>query len=120
MPLVYLLTGLAAGVLSGLFGIGGGIVVVVSLTTLGGMPFKTATGTSIGALLLPVGIGAAYKYWQGGHINIPAAALVALGILVGAYFSAKFALGAAPFALQRAFAVFLGIMAVRMWFHTAS
>jgi len=49
MPVLYLLTGVAAGILSGLFGIGGGIIIVVSLATAGGMPFRTATGTSLAA-----------------------------------------------------------------------
>jgi uncharacterized membrane protein YfcA len=119
LPVLYLLTGVAAGILSGLFGIGGGIIIVVSLATAGGLPFRTATGTSLAALLLPVSIGAAYKYWQAGDVNIPAAALVAGGLAVGAYFGARFALSTPPATLQRAFAIFLVLMAVRMWFKAA-
>jgi hypothetical protein len=113
---LYLLTGVAAGILSGLFGIGGGLIVVVSLSTVAGLPFRTATGTSLAALLLPVSIGAAYKYWQAGNVDISAAALVAAGLAVGAFFGARYALGTPPATLQRAFAVFLLLMAVRMWF----
>jgi uncharacterized protein len=119
MPLLYLLTGVAAGILSGLFGIAGGIIVVVTLSTIGGMPYRTATGTSLAALLLPVSIAAAYQYWQQGNVNIPAAALVAGGLAVGAFFGARYALGVAPAGLQRAFAVFLVLMAIRMWFKAA-
>jgi uncharacterized membrane protein YfcA len=116
MLVLYLLTGVAAGILSGLFGIGGGIVVVVSLRTIGGMSLRTAIGTSLAALLLPVSIGAAYKYWQAGNVNIMAAALVAAGLAVGAFFGARYALGTPQASLQRAFAVFLLLMAIRMWF----
>lgn len=116
LPVLYLFTGVAAGILSGLFGIGGGIIVVVSLSTVGGMSLRTATGTSLAALLLPVSLGAAYKYWQAGDVNIPAAALVAGGLAAGAYFGARYALSTPPATLQRAFAVFLVLMAARMWF----
>lgn len=119
MAVLYVLTGVAAGILSGLFGIGGGIIIVVSLATAGGMPFRTATGTSLAALLLPVSIGAAYKYWQAGDVSIPAAAMVAGGLAVGAYFGARLALSTPPAMLQRGFAVFLVLMAVRMWFKAA-
>jgi uncharacterized membrane protein YfcA len=60
-----------------------------------------------------------WKYWQGGHVNIPAAAFVAAGIATGAWFGARYAEGLTPVALQRAFAVFLALMAVRMWFKVA-
>ena len=119
MAVVYLLTGVAAGILSGLFGIGGGVIIVVSLASLGGLPFRTATGTSLAALLLPVSIGAAYKYWQAGNVNLPAAALVAAGIAVGAFYGARYALHTPPAALQRAFAVFLVLMAIRTWIKAA-
>ena len=119
MPLLYLLTGAAAGILSGLFGIGGGIIVVVSLSTIGGMSLRGANGTSLAALLLPVSLGAAYKYWQAGDVNITAAACVAAGLAVGAIYGAKFALATPPASLQRAFAVFLLLMAIRMWFKAA-
>lgn len=119
MPVVFLLIGVVAGVLSGLFGIGGGIIIVVALTTVGQLPFKTATGTSLAAMLLPVGIAAVYRYNQDGHVNFTAAALVAAGIAAGAWFGARFAAGLPTVTLQRAFAIFLLAMAVRMWFRSA-
>jgi uncharacterized membrane protein YfcA len=111
----FLLIGFAAGISSGLFGIGGGIIIVVALTSLMKMPIHIANGTSLAALLLPVSIGAVYKYWQAGHVNINAAMLIAGGILVGGFVGAKYAQGLTPLALQRAFAVFLLVMAVRTW-----
>ena len=115
MPMLYLAIGLSAGVLSGLFGLGGGIVIVAALVSVGRMPIHTATGTSLAALLLPVGILGAREYWQAGHVDVRAALLISAGIAVGVFFGARYAQGLAPVTLQRAFAVFLGLMAVRMW-----
>ncbi len=116
MPVLFLALGLSAGVLSGLFGIGGGIVIVAALVSLGRMPIHSAVGTSLTALLLPVGILGVREYWKAGHVDVRAAVLIAAGVAVGVFFGARYAQGLAPAALQRAFAVFLGLMAVRMWF----
>ncbi|MEP6590040.1 MAG: sulfite exporter TauE/SafE family protein [Gemmatimonadota bacterium] len=115
MDVLYLMVGLGAGVLSGLFGIGGGVVIVAALVSMGRMPVHTATGTSLAALLLPVGLFGAREYWKAGHVDIRAAMLIAGGIAIGVFFGARYAQGLTGATLQRAFAVFLAIMAVRMW-----
>jgi uncharacterized protein len=115
MTLAYLLIGLVAGVLSGLFGIGGGVVIVPALILLARMPVLTATGTSLGALLLPVGALGAWTYYKNGHLDIRASAFVALGLAAGVFFGAAFAQGLAAGVLRRAFAIFLVAVAVRMW-----
>jgi uncharacterized protein len=115
MTLLYLAIGLVAGVLSGLFGIGGGVVIVPALILLARMPTLTATGTSLGALLLPVGALGAWTYYRNSHLDVRAAALVALGLAAGVFFGATFAQGVAPGSLRRAFAVLLVAVAVRMW-----
>jgi uncharacterized protein len=115
MTLLYLAIGLVAGVLSGLFGIGGGVVIVPALILLARMPTLTATGTSLGALLLPVGVLGAWTYYKNSHLDIRAAALLALGLAVGVFFGATFAQGVAPGSLRRGFAVLLVALAVRMW-----
>lgn len=113
--MTYLLIGLVAGVLAGVFGIGGGIVIVPALILLAGMKPHTATGTSLGALLLPVGLLGAWQYWRKGHVDIAAAGLVALGLFVGALAGARIGLGMPPRLLERAFAVLLLVVAVRLW-----
>ena len=115
MIVLYVLVGLAAGVLSGLFGIGGGIVIVPALVLMARMPHLTATGTSLGALLLPVGALGAWQYYRSGHLDVRAALLVAAGLTAGAWAGACLALHVPPAALQRAFAVFLAAVAVRVW-----
>jgi len=112
---LFVAIGLAAGVLAGLFGIGGGILIIPALVGLARMPIKEATGTSLGALLLPVGLLGALTYYRAGNLNPRASLLIALGLFFGAWFGARLTQAMAPQLLQRLFAVFLAVMAVRMW-----
>jgi uncharacterized membrane protein YfcA len=88
---------------------------VPALMFVAGMKPITATGTSLGALLLPVGALGAYEYYRRGNLEMRASLWVALGLFIGAWFGAKIALSLSPVALKRAFAVFLVLMAIRMW-----
>ena len=115
MTMLYILIGLGAGVLSGLFGIGGGVVIVPALMLLAQMTPLTATGTSVGALLLPVGALGAWAYYKAGHLDIRASLLIAVGLFLGAYFGARLAMMLTPTLLKRAFAVFLVLVAIRVW-----
>jgi len=115
MVLTFVLIGLVAGVLSGLFGVGGGILIVPALVLLADFPHKTALGTSLGALLLPVGLLGAYTYWQHGNLDIRTSLLLALGLFAGAYAGARLAQVISTPTLQRMFAVFIVLMAVQLW-----
>lgn len=115
MVAIFLAIGLVAGVLSGLFGIGGGILIIPSLIFLAKFPTKVALGTSLGALLLPVGLLGAYTYYQHGNLNIRASLLIALGLFLGAWIGAKLAQQISGATLQRMFAVFIVLMAIRLW-----
>lgn len=108
------LIGLGSGVLSGIFGIGGGLVIVPGLIVLMGMTIKQAAGTSLAALLLPVGILGALEYWRAGHIDVRIAVVLALGLLIGAFFGARLALGLPNELVQRAFGVLLVVVGVRL------
>ncbi len=116
MTVTFILLGLLAGVLSGLFGIGGGLVIVPALVLIARMPAHLATGTSLGALLLPAGLLGALVYYRAGNLNVRAAVLIAAGLFVGAYFGAQIAQELKSATLTRLFAVFLVIVAVRLWF----
>jgi uncharacterized membrane protein YfcA len=107
--------GLMAGVLSGLFGIGGGVLIVPSLIILARHTPARATGTSLAALLLPVGALGAWEYYRRGDVDVPAALLIALGIFAGAWLGAHWAVRLPPRALQRGFAAFLVVVAVHLW-----
>jgi uncharacterized membrane protein YfcA len=115
MTLTFILIGLAAGILAGIFGIGGGVLIVPALAYFAKMPFKQATGTSLGALLLPVGLLGAMSYYRNGQLDVRASLLVALGVLFGAYGGARIAEVTSTAVLQRMFACFLVLVAVRMW-----
>ncbi len=116
MILVFIGIGFFAGILSGIFGIGGGVVIVPALIFLARLTPLTATGTSLAALLLPVGALGAWEYYKKGHLNIPAALMIAVGLFLGAWLGAKLAQQLSPTQLKRAFAVFLVLVATRMWF----
>src|SRR5882762_8776333 len=116
MSLLFLAIGLAAGLLSGLFGIGGGILIVPALLLLGRMDPATATGTSLGSLLLPVGALGAWQYYKNGHVNVTASLLIALGLFVGAYFGARIGQSLDPATAKKSFAVFLILVSARLWF----
>ncbi|HXD22591.1 MAG TPA: sulfite exporter TauE/SafE family protein [Gemmatimonadaceae bacterium] len=115
MILIFLAIGLVAGVLAGIFGIGGGILVVPALVFFAKMTQRTAIGTSLGALLLPVGALGVYSYWRSGDVDVRAAAWVALGMFVGAYGGAVAAHALSESSLKRAFAVLLVLVAGRLW-----
>ncbi|BCL36596.1 sulfite exporter TauE/SafE family protein [Nostoc sp. MS1] len=86
-----LLIGLVAGVAGGMFGIGGGAIMVPAMVLLVGMDQKFATGTSIAAQILPIGLLGAAVYYRSGNINFKYALLIAVGLLVGNLFGAIFA-----------------------------
>ena len=74
-----------------------------------------ATGTSLGALLLPVGALGAWQYYKNGHLDVRAALLIALGIFVGAYVGALWMQRLDPTMAKRVFAVFLLLVSIRIW-----
>lgn len=113
--LIGLLTGVAAGVLSGLFGIGGGVVIVPALIVALGFTQHKAQGTSLAALLLPVGALGAYKYYQDKNVDINAALGIAIGLFAGALVGANIAASLDPTTMRRCFSVFLGGLAVYLW-----
>ncbi len=116
MQLVFIGIGLIAGILSGVFGIGGGVVIVPALIVISGLTPISATGTSLGALLLPVGALGAWEYYKRGDIQLGASLLIALGLFFGAWIGARLAHHLTPNQLRRGFAVFLVLVAGRMWF----
>ena len=110
--------GLLAGVLSGLFGIGGGIVIVPLLVLLLGLTTTQAAGTSLAALLLPVGALGALEYWRAGQIDLRFAVILAVGLLLGAYVGARLGISLPVEVVQRAFGVLLLIVGLRFLFFT--
>jgi len=114
--MVYLLIGLSAGVLSGLFGIGGGIVIVPALIFFAAKSATQATATSLTALLLPVGALGVWTYYRGGFVDVRAGLLIALGLFGGALIGAAIGVHLPARVMQRAFAVLLLLVAAQLWF----
>ncbi len=114
--LLLILTGLAAGILSGLVGVGGGIIIVPCLVLFLGFSQKEAQGTSLAILLLPIGIFAVAEYYKQGYINVPNALIVALAFLIGSYFGSKLSLSISEQKLKKIFAVTLMLLSIRMLF----
>jgi uncharacterized membrane protein YfcA len=112
--LFLLLVGLAAGVASGLFGIGGGVIIVPALVLLLGFSYHSAIGTSLAILLPPVGLAAVIEYYRHGHVDLKAAIVVALGVFTGAWLSAHFANRLPGAWLRVAFGVFIIFMGIYM------
>jgi uncharacterized membrane protein YfcA len=119
LPYVWLiLTGISAGILSGLFGIGGGIILVPILVTFFGMSQSMASGTSLVALLLPVGALGVWEYYRSGRMGqtqIEMGLIVGIGLVLGAYLGARLAGYLPELALKKGFAIFLAAVAIRMW-----
>jgi uncharacterized membrane protein YfcA len=106
--------GLVAGVFAGMFGIGGGLIIVPALLFVLRLKELDAIGTSLAALIPPVGLLGAAEYYRNGYINIRYAGLVALGLFTGAYFGARIMISLPPELIRRLYGVFLLVVAARM------
>ncbi len=116
MTWLALMIGLVVGAVSGVVGIGGGILFVPALVWLFGMDQYKAQGTSLGALLAPVGILAFFEYYRRGNADMHVALLLAAGFLVGGYFGAVGAQHIPEVWLRRVFAITLIAVGSRMLF----
>jgi len=106
--------GLVAGVLAGMFGIGGGLVIVPALLYIMKMSEVDSIGTSLAALIPPVGLLGALEYHRNGHVNLKYALLIAEGLFLGSYFGARIILSLPAVAIRRVYAAFLVVVAIRM------
>jgi len=112
----YLALGLFAGVLSGLMGIGGGIIIIPALVYLFGLSQHQAQGTTLALMIPPIGLLAALEYYRAGNVNISMAGFICIGFFIGGFLGAKLALGISDAVLQKIFGVLLLLIAHRMIF----
>jgi uncharacterized membrane protein YfcA len=106
--------GLAAGVLSGVFGIGGGVVIVPALIYLAGFNQHGATGTSLAVLLPPIGLAAVWEYYRHDNVNFRAAMIIAVAVFVGGWLGALVANRLAGPYLRLAFGVFVVVLGLSL------
>jgi uncharacterized membrane protein YfcA len=109
--ILYFVLGLIAGTLSGLFGIGGGIILIPALVFLAGLTQHEAQGTTLAIMLLPIGLLAVMRYYQSAHVHLYIAVFVCIGFFVGGLLGANIAEALPMLILRRAFGVFLMIVA---------
>jgi uncharacterized protein len=114
--LIIILVGIAAGVLGGLVGVGGGIIIVPALVYFIGFSQKTAQGTSLGLIMLPVGIFGVLQYYKQGNVDFRVVGILAIGFLLGSYFGSKIALSLPQETIKKIFAVLMIIIAIKMLF----
>ena len=112
--MLLLVLGIVAGLLSGLLGIGGGIIIVPALVFLFGFSQHMAQGTTLALMVPPIGILAAWMYYKQGNVDLSAALLICAGFVVGSLFGAKFASAIPDLILKRIFGVLFLAMSVRM------
>jgi uncharacterized membrane protein YfcA len=111
------ITGLAAGFLGGMVGVGGGVIMVPMMVFALGLSQKTAQGTSLAVMMIPLSIGVAcYNYYKAGQVNITYALIIAGFFAVGGYFGSKLALTIDQNLVKKIFAVLLVLIAVKMFF----
>ena len=108
--------GVLAGIMSGVVGIGGGIILVPALVFVFGLSQHQAQGTTLALLIPPIGFMAAWAYWKQGYVDIRVAALICIGFILGSFFGAKLSIGLSDQVLQRVFGVTLLLIALKMLF----
>jgi uncharacterized membrane protein YfcA len=114
--IILIVIGVAAGILSGLVGVGGGLIIVPALVYFVAFSQKAAQGTSLGILLLPVGILAVMQYYQKGYVDIKVVLIVSAGFLIGGWLGSKLAVSLPVSTIKKIFAIFMLITALKMLF----
>ena len=112
--ILLIVIGLASGMLSGLVGVGGGIIIVPALVFFLGFSQHQAQGTSLGLLLLPVGILAVMNYYNKGYIDIKVVLIMSIAFVAGGWAGSKLSLALPEITIKRIFEIVLFYAAFRM------
>ena len=113
---ILLALGLVAGILSGMVGIGGGIIIVPALVYFLGFSQHSAQGTVLFMFLLPIGILGVYNYWQAGQVDLKVACIMAATFFVGSFLGSKFAISLDALTLKRVFGAIIFMLSLKMMF----
>ena len=112
--IIITLIGLTGGIFSGLLGIGGAVIMVPALIFIAGYNQLQAQGTTLFAMIPPIGILAAFEYYKAGHVEIKTAAFIAAGFIIGAWFGSKIAISINPVILKKIFGFLLLYISIKM------
>jgi hypothetical protein len=113
---ILLLIGIAAGILSGMFGIGGAIFIVPALVYFLGFDQFKAQGTTLAIFVLPVGILGAINYYKTGNIDIKTALIICSTFVFGSYFGSKLILGMDQQLVKKIFGGIIMLISLKMIF----
>lgn len=113
---LYIILGVAAGLLSGMLGIGGGIVLIPALVFIFGLTQLQAQGTTLALMIPPIGLLAALRYYQAGNVKLNIAGFICLGFFVGGLIGANLVQNLPEPLLRKTFAAFLFLISLRMFF----
>ena len=114
--IILIVIGLLAGILSGLVGVGGGILMIPLLIIFLGLTQHEAQGTALFAMLPPIGILAAMNYYKEGFVKWEYAAVMALTFVVGGYFGSKLSISLPDQTVRKVFGVIMLIGAIKLIF----
>jgi uncharacterized membrane protein YfcA len=114
--IILIVIGVLAGMLGGMVGVGGGIIIVPALVFFLGFSQKMAQGTSLGILLLPVGLLGVMQYYKQGYVDLKIVLIISAGFFVGSLLGSKLALSISQETMKKIFAIILILVAVKMLF----
>lgn len=112
--LIFTIIGMASGIAIGIFGVGGGIVLVPSLIYWARFSQHKATGTTIAVLLPPIGLAAALEYYRHGNVDFRAAIILACAMFIGSWAGAYIANKMDISILQLIFGLFICIVGIKL------
>ena len=113
---MYIILGLVAGIFGGMFGIGGGTILIPALVYLFGLTQHQAQGTTLAVLVPPIGLLAALRYWQAGNVKLSMAAFICLGFFLGGFIGANWIQNVSDPVLKKMFGIYLLLIAFNMIF----
>ncbi len=111
---LYVILGIIAGICGGMFGIGGGTILIPALVYILGLTQHQAQGTTLAIMVPPIGLLAALRYYYSGNVKVGIAGFVCIGFLVGGLIGANFVQNVPDLLLKRLFGIFLLIVSLRM------
>jgi len=112
--LLLVIIGLFAGFVSGSMGVGGGIIIVPALVIFFGMSQQEAQGTSLGVLVFPVVLLAAYNYYKSGYLNVRFSLFLIIAFIIGGYFGSQLAIHLSSSLLKKIFGIMVILIGIKM------